>query len=338
MVTMKDVAKRAGVSTATVSYVLNNSTTQSISSETRARVLKACKELNYTGNMNARALSIGKSFNVGVFLGSSYDGLYTGSRTGDITIGVNRILSEAGYSMMVELAGARGKCLKTCLQKFRSKQIDGAIVIGPLETGEEFDEELEKYPIVIIDEPVKPAFNYVSLDERDMMKRVVKSLADEGCKNIGLIVGSPKGYYHCTMTSAYAEALEECGLEFRQDRIVSATIQGNNGYEAALYLLSVDPELDAIIVSEASVVINISVLAGVASRPQACPKKLFIVAYAESKTSRHLLEIGANMGISYKLVEYDLDYIGEVAGRMVLDCIHADRRLPQNVVVKGTII
>lgn len=67
-VTMKDVAERAGVSTATVSYVLNYSNTERISHETRLKVFEAANELNYIPNIEARSLSGKKSYMVGVII------------------------------------------------------------------------------------------------------------------------------------------------------------------------------------------------------------------------------------------------------------------------------
>ena len=67
-ITMKDVAKEAGVSTATVSYVLNYSDTERISHETRLRVFEAANKLNYVPNMAAKALSEKKSYLVGMII------------------------------------------------------------------------------------------------------------------------------------------------------------------------------------------------------------------------------------------------------------------------------
>ncbi|MBN2982100.1 LacI family DNA-binding transcriptional regulator [Cohnella algarum] len=72
--TMKDIARAAGVSTATVSYIMNNVETQSISPETREKVMKAAQQLNYIRNISARSLKSGKSELIGVVLPDPEDG------------------------------------------------------------------------------------------------------------------------------------------------------------------------------------------------------------------------------------------------------------------------
>ena len=67
-VTMKDVAKEAGVSTATVSYVLNYSNTERISHETRMRVFEAVNKLKYVPNMTAKSLASKRSFLVAIII------------------------------------------------------------------------------------------------------------------------------------------------------------------------------------------------------------------------------------------------------------------------------
>lgn len=67
-VTLKDIAKEAGVSTATVSYVLSYSEKEKISHETRLKIFEAAQRLNYVPNMNARSLASKKSFLVGIII------------------------------------------------------------------------------------------------------------------------------------------------------------------------------------------------------------------------------------------------------------------------------
>lgn len=66
MVTIKDVATRAGVSTSTVSHIINN--TRFVSEETRAKVLKAIQELNYYQNAQAKGLVTGRSHIIGLIV------------------------------------------------------------------------------------------------------------------------------------------------------------------------------------------------------------------------------------------------------------------------------
>ena len=67
-VSIKDVAKEAGVSASTVSYVLNSTPTETISPETKKRVMEAVSKLGYVPNLNARSLSSRRSNLIGVLI------------------------------------------------------------------------------------------------------------------------------------------------------------------------------------------------------------------------------------------------------------------------------
>ena len=85
-VTMKDVAKRAGVSQPTVSFVLNDRRDVSVAEATRARVLEAARELNFQPNQAARALRSNKSYTIGVIA----DRIISEPYAGQIVLGVQQ--------------------------------------------------------------------------------------------------------------------------------------------------------------------------------------------------------------------------------------------------------
>jgi LacI family transcriptional regulator len=93
--TIKDVAKEAGVSISVVSYVMNNNPNVSISKETREKVLRAAKKLNYTPNSIARSMRTKKSMIIGLatFWDIS-DSVFT-----DILKGVDSVAGKYGYSV-----------------------------------------------------------------------------------------------------------------------------------------------------------------------------------------------------------------------------------------------
>lgn len=96
--TSADVARRAGVSRTTVSFVLNNTASQSISAETRRRVLDAARELSYAPSPEARALSRGRSSSVLVYLPPARS---LTENIGQIVERLSELFSEAGLSMVI---------------------------------------------------------------------------------------------------------------------------------------------------------------------------------------------------------------------------------------------
>lgn len=96
-VTMKDVARRAGVSQPTVSFVLNNRRDVSVAETTRERVLRAAEELNFQHNRAAQSLRMGKSFRIGVLA----DELVASPYAGAVVLGIQKAVQSAGYTCVV---------------------------------------------------------------------------------------------------------------------------------------------------------------------------------------------------------------------------------------------
>ena len=123
--TVKDVAKRAGVSAMTVSRVLNG--TGHVSDTTREKVRQAAQELQYFGNSVARSLRMNSTHTLGVVLSDSSEMV-----TSKVLRGIQDEAAEHGYTLITantdRHAGAEQRAIETLL----SKQIDGIILVAPL--------------------------------------------------------------------------------------------------------------------------------------------------------------------------------------------------------------
>jgi LacI family transcriptional regulator len=114
MSTIKDVAKKAGVSISTVSYALNN--VPNVHEETKKRILEAAKALNYSPHFSARHLKTKKTGNIGVFIYG-----FSGPVFSDILEGIRKTLQEFGFNIIV----SSGKASESLIKE---KQVDAAII------------------------------------------------------------------------------------------------------------------------------------------------------------------------------------------------------------------
>lgn len=125
-VTLKDIAREANVSTATVSYVLNYSEKEKISHETRLRIFEAARKLDYVPNMNAKSLASKKSFLVGIVInmeeGSRRSKIY---QYYDLAVELQRILYPIGYDVIL-LPTAQ---LQTDISIGRKRSLDAVFVV-----------------------------------------------------------------------------------------------------------------------------------------------------------------------------------------------------------------
>lgn len=128
--TLRDVAKEAGVSVATVSYVLNNVSKQSIPDDTKQRVFEAASKLNYVQNLTAKALSLGKTNVIGVLIVNSADALIPRMVSyGAFLDKLERSCREQGYHLLVSQINP----LEPSFDIIAERKLDGVFLIDALE-------------------------------------------------------------------------------------------------------------------------------------------------------------------------------------------------------------
>jgi len=124
--TLKDIAKLAQVSVATVSYVLNNVTSQTIPEETRCKVLEAAKELQYIPNLAARSLVMQKTGLIGILINrSEYEGYWKKLRYATLIEFLERKLTERGYHVVLSSIDASAPKLDIISER----KLDGVYLI-----------------------------------------------------------------------------------------------------------------------------------------------------------------------------------------------------------------
>jgi len=182
LVSIKDIAKKAGVSISTVSYALNGSS--KVTDETSSRILAIAEELNYVPNAAARTLKKRESRIIGVFLTD-----FRGDVYGDLLDGVKDVLNQQGYDLIV-CSGVQSH------RMLPERMIDGAII---LDSG--FDsEEILRYAdrghrIVVLDrELIHPNINRVLLDNRSGAAAAMNHLIAQGHRKLYVVTGPEDSY------------------------------------------------------------------------------------------------------------------------------------------------
>ncbi|MDT0121874.1 LacI family DNA-binding transcriptional regulator [Paenibacillus sp. RRE4] len=182
MVSIKDIAKKAGVSISTVSYALNGS--NKVTDETRSKILVIAKELNYVPNAAARTLKKRESRILGVFLAD-----FSGDVYGDLLTGMKAICNAQGYDLIV----CSGKQSHRMLPE---RMIDGAIILDHTFSSEELMQYADRgHKIVVLDRELKhPNINQVLLDNKAGATLAMEYLIEHGHKKIYVVTG-PEGSF-----------------------------------------------------------------------------------------------------------------------------------------------
>ena len=179
-VSIKDVAKEAGVSASTVSYVLNNTPTESISEDTRKRVIAAVQKLGYVPNLNARSLSSRRSNLIGVLIPQTEPGkefMFSNPFYGELLSSIEYTARQHGYHLL--LSGTQeDQCYLNIAQ---NRGVDGIIIVGTY-PGENLN-ELKRVgvPIVLVDSYVMDEdFHTIGIEDKEGARMATRYLIGKG--------------------------------------------------------------------------------------------------------------------------------------------------------------
>ncbi|MDB6000908.1 MAG: helix-turn-helix family protein [Rhizobacter sp.] len=229
--TVKGVAKRANVSAATVSLVLNGKS--GISEETRAKVLQAASELNYA-KRPGKSAQADRSGTLR-FLKIAKHG-HTVNRDHNIFISdyIDGMSGEAnllGYKL--EIVSFEGEAIEKVVASIAGAAIDGAIVLGTELT--EADIQLFQAaatPLVIIDTFCDfSECNFVNMNNKDAVYKIVSHFVENGFKNIGFIGSNVQTINFHLRKAAFLETMKKFGLSFNAKDIVTVDSTYDGAYE-----------------------------------------------------------------------------------------------------------
>lgn len=230
MTTISDVAAKAGVSPSTVSRVLNDR--PGISEETRARVLRAARELGYFPTMAGRGLALGQTGNLG-FLTHYRHTLGPRAFYGEILTGVDKEARRQGYHVIFSADGS-GK-FPTMVEE---RRVDGLILAGcdiPRELIVAL--KLHRFPLVLVDNHYDMV-NSVVIDNVGGAREAVTHLINLGHRKIAFICEWFGDLSFSERLRGYRMALEEHDIPVDEDLIAEGLPrQPNSGYVAMQKIL-----------------------------------------------------------------------------------------------------
>ena len=260
--TQSDVARLAGVSRATVSYVLNDLATERvpISEETRLRVLAAVDELSYEPDARAQALRSGQTKTIGLIIPDIHNPHFW--QTAD---GVEQELRAAGYHLLLSSADLSPEYGEDIFKELSRRRIDGLILMSAhileAEGGQKILAQLlrRRFPIVRIGD--HPTLDCVVSNYQPATREAMTHLLSLGHRRIGLIYGVRPPWADSEMANLpfdaaggldrllpYQECLEAAGLPVEPELILTCGMGIEDGYQAALQLLRLPARPTALLV------------------------------------------------------------------------------------------
>ena len=230
--TIKDVAERAGVSSATVSNVINDK--GKVSESTRKTVLQAIEELNYRPNASAqRRLQHGARNSVGLIVKEIRNPYFA-----DIMIAAQDAAGEEGYEVMLGSSEGDRETEKGIVELFVEKDVDG-IIINPLldraaDLSHLFELKRRNIPFVLLEEVHGLKSSLVDIDNVKAAHEITKYLVDLGHTDIIHFAGPEYSMHSQERIEGFRQTFFDSGLVYSDDYVVRAGAHLRDGYETGL--------------------------------------------------------------------------------------------------------
>ena len=279
-ITIKDIAREAGVSISLVSFVMNNrigadgKRKYRVSEETRRRVLEVAARLNYQPNSAARNLRQGRSHVIGAILSDMSNIFY-----GAIARQLEDLALEHGYTILFGSSDEDPKKFETVVRTFLDKDVEGFIVV-PCEGSEEIMNHLQQsgLPVVVIDRhfPFVRVPNVLT-DNADAMRVALDTLMDQGSKRIAMISYAMRISSMVDREECFCSYLTLHGVEMPERRIyrLSFDMTAEESRKIAAQLL--DDQIDGLVI--ASNMLAVSIIKALHQKGVAVQKDLKIVSF-----------------------------------------------------------
>jgi DNA-binding LacI/PurR family transcriptional regulator len=312
-VTIKDIAKKAGVSQATVGRVIGGY--GSVSSKAKEKVLKVVKELNYVPNSIAQSMKNKRTKTIGVVVGKLGNPFFS-----EIVNAIEATGAKLGYTVVISNTDEDPKKELECLRTLYSKQIDGIIIATTLRPDTVLDAASKKFysgsiPTVYIDRELPFLQELCVLTDNYFgAYKATEYLIEMGHRNIGIIAGTNTSTMHRRI-EGYKRALMEHNIE-PQEKFIrfgeKATVE--EGRQFTSELLNNNPDLTALFALNNQLVTGM--LKTINEMKLSIPSDLSIVGWDD-------FELAQIVNPPLTMVTQDTEKIGTVATEKLIEIINS---------------
>ncbi|MFM9370844.1 LacI family DNA-binding transcriptional regulator [Streptomyces sp. Da 82-17] len=250
MATMVDVARRAGVSVATVSHVVNE--TRPVRPATRAAVRDAIDELGYTHNTLARSLVTSRTHSIGLAVSATSNPYFT-----DILRGVEASALEHGYSLLIADPHDDPAHELRAVQLLHERRVDG-LVVAPSARPDALLDHVRRasIPTVFLDRLVGDAHDQVCAENEEPVARLVTHLAEAGHRRIALVAGVPGLSTTTERVAGHRLGLDRAGLDHDPALVVGGESSAEGAERATRELLALDRPPTALVTANNTMTIG----------------------------------------------------------------------------------
>ena len=243
---IRDVARAAGVSTATVSRIINDS--PRIAPETRERVLEVMRDLQYVPNSLARNLSNASSQTIGLLVDMTRPAAFGNPFFYQMLNGAEQVVYQHGYYLII--ANEKGGSPTVLENLVLGKRIDAAILPSSIVTEDMVMSLREKsFPFVVMGEPqnLSEDVPWVDVDNVQAGALATRHLIEKGYRRIAYLGGSQQEMFNRHRLKGYRQTLSDHQLPAEEAYVLECPEQKQAAYEAVKALMALPQPPDAIL-------------------------------------------------------------------------------------------
>jgi LacI family transcriptional regulator len=324
MNTIKDVARAAGVSVATVSRVFND--TARVTADTRDRVVEAAGRLGYSAHGAARSLITSRTSTIGVLLPDLHGEFFS-----EIIRGIDQAAQRHGYHLLVSSSHNNRSELDAAVRAMRGR-VDGLIVMAPTTDMREFVEGIAaRFPLVLLgDAAVAGDFHSLGVANREGAIEMIRHLLRLGHRRIAMVRGPEGNHDAAERHRGYAAALAEAGIPRNRTLELPGDFTESSGYAAAERLIRRRTRPTAIFAANDATAIG--VLSALHDRGVSVPEDIAVAGFDDIPTARYITP-------SLTTVRVDISGLGARAATRLLQAVaNGDARGASRDVVPATLV
>ncbi len=316
--TIKDIAQLAGVSQGTVSKVINNY--GGISESTKKKVMDIITQNGYEPNFSARTLATKKSNLIGLIYAGKINVDMTHPYFNEVISSFKKNIGQLGYDILMfsneRFHSDNGSYLARC----RHFHVDGCLIIAGEEVEQStFDLASEGFPCIGIDIELKgPKSSYIMTDNVDLSRKVVEFFYLHSVRKIGFIGGKFDSAVSTYRTQGFLEAMNQFGLEVRDEWIGYGDFHEESGYIAMKDILKCQELPEAVFAT--SDLMALGALQAMKEAGLNCPRDIRIVGCDDIAACRY-------SDPKLTTVKQDKEKFGKLSAYMLDDLINGKSQL-----------
>ncbi|MFN8588849.1 MAG: LacI family DNA-binding transcriptional regulator [Candidatus Eisenbacteria bacterium] len=280
MATIRDVAREAGVSIATVSRVFNQTALVSEATATHVRGIAA--RLDYWPNSAARSLITHRTHAIGVLLPDLYGEFFS-----EVIRGIDLAARAEKYQVLVSSFHDSTETIVSAIRALRGR-IDGLVVMVPdAEAHMAIEEFASRFPVVLLNPGASaPECGSIAITNYDGAYAAVKHLAQLGHRRIGMVRGPQGNLDADERARGYRESLRDAGLEWNPALEVAGDFSESAGFRAAQDFLAASQRPSAVFCANDYMAIGL--LSALRDEGVRVPQDMAIVGFDDIAIARYL--------------------------------------------------